>query len=1115
MNTNTNIYKITTDTTKEELEAMIASVPIIQTNIDFAFADSYTTTNGYSVAAGRNKTPVNVSVESWADFIAFLIQDSNKVFHKKEDIMGIFGCQFAPGATEKTLENIVLKSPLLPLDLEGDGLDVDMITPLLDQLDCAYVIYTTHSSNAPGKGNRLRVWMPLSRSYTPEEWGSASLHQDGTIWKDLKHFLYNKWGFVPDTPTVNDGSSAGIGHYQAAPAINPAVGYVNIWISNNTKLFDLDYHLNAIPLSDRYSPKVKLQKIVQTTTKEVDEEFIESQSDNKFEEQVIAVMEDDDRFNQLLAIIKSKGIKAKYNDSNIGTGGSRTALAMAIQKLFGKTSTAKRRFFDPIFEIISTDKSIQESNKVWANVEKDSFGYIGFFYSVLTKADKEKLGFISNTPSDQYRKDLIADNNKWEFFSNKGNYVSQLEYQYSGVINSPFGTGKTTTVKSIAKALMGVPTKAIREQARNSKVDTWDSLNKRFTQEMQDEIDEWTIVFDEMHGIPLAYYRPKAMTAVYHAIDRASYNNKVAFQSGTLDYAEAEALSKSLRIRNFKLKKNSYNPMSKVTYIPVTYEDKVKKNDTLYTLIADIIKKTPDELVYVVRDNKEDNNEIAAELIKKGIYAIAINADKVSTIEKIIEDRKDPAKPKVELTTEQSVIYKFMNDGDFEMGKYTYPRTAPAPNPVAPLDYDPAYFDISDVVKPKPVEGKKLQVILITRMGCEGVNVQDKVDHASVIVVGDIEHVFLKQSSGRFRAAGAVDLYHVVGHTKKRGCDIDTVCNEWDTNEYWIKMKIDQFNSRPENKREPHHLNTYTDEPSLDAKSLVYGYVYDEIRKQIVKAQWYPLCRMMHISNHKFYQSWNNQITNMEVFGCTISPTMLKIGTELEISDQTIESIELLEEERIRKVNIQITQAFTKATESIGEDYLGTTPLYNVWAYISNIDFNKANEIREAMDASGINDVSESFIPVITQYFTNQIDGEQMKTIIATKNQKYTQDKLAEWKGKIITNEDMMAIAQGLLDSHIELRIRDGMTRTEAIETMSRFSDLWKDKIDKAGKVKFKQVKSFLATYCGFIFEDRYSKIKDEEGNRISVRTVIVKGDKVDKPKGSDEGPQAAPALVV
>ena len=1091
MNT-TNIYRITTQTTNEDLDAIIASVPDIQTNIEFAFADSYIDTNGDIVPAGRNRTPANTTVESWADFVAFILQDSNKEIHKKENIMGIFGCQFAPGATSKALENMTLKSPLLPLDLEGTGLDVNMITPLLDQLDCAYVIYTTHSSNAPGKGNRLRVWMPLSRSYTPEQWGSASLHQDGTIWKDLKHYLYNKWGFIPDSPTKNDGTSAGIGHYQAAPAINPAVGYVEVWISNNNKTLDLDYHLNAIPLADRYSPKIKLQKIVQTTTAEVDEEFIESQSDNKFEEQVIVVMEDEDRFEQLLAIIKSKGIKAKYNDSNIGAGGSRSSLAMAIQKLFGKSSTAKRRFFDPIFDIISTDKSVQESNKVWANVEKDSFGYIGFFYSLLTNADKEKLGFISNTSSDQYRKDLIADNNKWGIFTNKGNYVSKVEYQYSGVINSPFGTGKTTTVKSISKALMGVPTKAIREQARHSKVDTWDSINKRFTQEMQDEFDEHTIVIDEFHGIPLAHYRPKAMTEIYHIIDRASYNNKILFQTGTLDYVEAEALSKSLRIRNFKLQKNSYNPMKKVTYIPVTYEERVKKNDTLYTLVADIIKKSPDELVYIVRDNKEANNEIAEELIKKGIYAIAINADKVSTIEKIFEDRKDPAKPKVELSTEQIVIHKFMNNGDFEMGNYTYPRTAPASNPVVPLDYDPAYFDFSDVVSPKPVEGKKLQVILITRMGCEGVNVQDKVDHASVIVIGDIEHVFLKQSSGRFRAAGAVDLYHVVGHTKMRGCDIDAVCTEWETNEYWIKKKIDQFNDRPDHKRERRHLNTYEDEPSLDAKSLVFGYVYDSIQKKIVKAQWYPLCKLMHISNHTFYQSWKNQITNMEVFGCTISPSMLKIGTELEISEQTIESIELREEERIRKINIQITQAFTKSTEAIDDDYLGTTPLYDVWVYISNIDYNKAKEIKEAMEASGITDVSESFIPVITQYFTNQIGGEEMKTIIATKNQKYTQDKLAEWKGKTITKEDMIAIAQGLLDSHIALRVRDGMTRTEAIETMSRFSDLWKDKMDKEGKVKLGKVQSFLTSYCGFVIDAKVSKVKDEEGKWVSTRSLVV-----------------------
>lgn len=46
--------------------------------------------------------------------------------------------------------------------------------------------------------------------------------------------------------------------------------------------------------------------------------------------------------------------------------------------------------------------------------------------------------------------------------------------------------------------------------------------------------------------------------------------------------------------------------------------------------------------------------------------------------------------------------------------------------------------------------------------------------------------------------------------------------------------------------------------------------------------------------------------------------------------------------------------------------------------------------------------------------------------------------------------------------------------------------------MDKEGNVKLGKVQSFLTSYCGFVIDAKFSKIKDEEGKWTSVRSLVV-----------------------
>lgn len=919
----------------------------------------------------------------------------------------------------------------------------------------AYIAWTTTAhqwDKGDGKTqDKLRIALFLDKSMPAN-----------TIFTDYDS-AFTQWikDSAPNGEYWLDKSCTVISQPAIPPLYNQEVGYIEMWanLGTGTKCFDLTSltigaSTKAVkaPTAPAKSIDVSGLVINEVSVEDEDGAAIEALSDDGFIYQLKQLFADAARKDTLLDIIKSKNIESGYTTSNYVSPtnphddnsasyhpASLNSLAIACILIGDGSSKTFKQVFEPIAEIIRRANAKSNAD-VWHAVRKVSGkNFAGWFAHVLTIEEKVKLNLIGGLPQLTYRDECLADNAKWTSFRNADNRLSDVEYVKAGVINSPFGSGKTyiPTQPYNHHMVIGVPTRAIRDQNTSDRCVTWDKLNKTVSDRIGAGNGVNTVVIDEAHGLPLIHYRSNAAASLNAVIDRCVTNGvDVVFQTGTMDYAEAALLMDGCGYNpnDYTLRRNTYNPMGKVLYQPVAISKGVSQQSALLTLITKhVLLNNIDELIYVVRDSIDDNEAIARELNEVwNINALSIDSKSIEAkVSKIMDDYRD--------------------NREFQMKDHG------------------------------------LQVILVTRLGCEGVNVCDDIEHGSVIVMHpNIEHQFLKQCSGRFRKAKSVSLYHCAVGNKMRYKDMDLVRTEFEDRRNVMDGLIKSYN-----KRYYRNISNFRESfPFSDivSEALQLGFVWDYDSNKMVRAAWFDVAEYNHVSQHKFYQSIGHQMINMEVFGCSIADKCLSIAPDdkLDISQETIDGIELDGIELCTSIT-DIMVNVKKLCYIIDDNFvLPDTTVLNALAVYKRYEAELIqNEFREA----GQSTISNTELKLIEQYLNKKVTMKEMISMIKVGQQTCVRDMRTAYIGKKLSMVEIAGLVNWLLGQHIAGLMNQGYTRCDAIRLLNTINNMWCGKVDSSGNFSGRYPRNLLQDYGVLNFGKESSALF--EGKKVKVFPVV------------------------
>jgi len=119
---------------------------------------------GISVASSEKQATYKFKELSWSAIVKYLRQQY-ELEHREKDCGNIVGGKFKDDKRAKA--NAEYRS-LLALD--ADNAQDDFVDTVDLVLGCAAILYTTWKNRVDGYGNRLRLFAPLSRDVTPDEY---------------------------------------------------------------------------------------------------------------------------------------------------------------------------------------------------------------------------------------------------------------------------------------------------------------------------------------------------------------------------------------------------------------------------------------------------------------------------------------------------------------------------------------------------------------------------------------------------------------------------------------------------------------------------------------------------------------------------------------------------------------------------------------------------------------------------------------------------------------------------------------------------------------------------------------------------------------------------------
>lgn len=743
-------HYILTEYNKTQIKSNIAPSPHDGTVISFAEGKN-----------GRDSFPKTYSMP-WSGIKKRVIDKAIR-HADKTTIPGMHGCTFVPNPTSKKHDQAIDRYWLM-LDFDTSGCDPVYIMNQIKQY--VYMGWTSYSSNAPSKNggmnqHRLKFALPIKTPVPLADWGDDDNAPDGWM-RDALNGVVEELGFIG----VNkwDQTARTFAHIQYMPGFNRDTTYKNargnpqidIWINDDvgTSFIDL-YALCPKPITapaKAPKPATSSQTTGQATgvastpigapagadegLSDMDKAFIARCKLDPGLRQAVVDMVLNTKW--LTRSSYGTGLDAYGNDDKTLTLPS---MCCAIQ-LIG----CNPKQWGDIYNHMTSGLAIAASNtasEVWGKQwhRKDKLIISLTNNKIMQLHHKQHFGYTTNTIDyAAYTAERIAAEKITD--TKAVNYLTAADLSSSAkvtVVIGDTGIGKTTAVKGItcANVRIAVPTQLIRDQQSDDSIQTYDSAHKiKFEDETK---PEW-FVLDETHNLPTMGFRAAAEIKIYdHIQDKAMQYSKVILLSATLDVAMARMIAKinsgviddaDIEI----IKRTKLNGPKKYYRVVEKANPKYDYTQILTQQIVDELRKG--RLVYVVNDSGKINEKVSEALREMKVDTMVVSRDAINN------------NRNTKYTKFCRNLHDFVTSDKFKM--------------IPSVDTDD-----EDELRDSSVD-----VIITTRIGCEGVNVCDDVDAVSIICVGDLDPTYIRQSSGRFRNAKSIDVIHLQSNIRKTP-DID------------------------------------------------------------------------------------------------------------------------------------------------------------------------------------------------------------------------------------------------------------------------------------------------------------------------------------------------------
>jgi hypothetical protein len=929
------------------------------------------------------------------------------------------------------------------IDLDYGTNPVAIFTNLLSGYK--FIAWTTISHKYNGNGTRLRIALFLTAPHdktTFTDYGQAFLELINNSSIGDQYWL-DKSCLVVSQPAI-------------PPLYNQHVGTIDIWtnIGPGTTCFDLT---SLTPIAAPTAP-AKAAKASTAKTPKAQATGVATQAEDTPTSPLAATLaaraQTDTTYRaDLLALVLGKkwiwySTYSEGKNENGETDGSFSLCSLACA---ARECGMTIRDYEKIYKH-AVARATEPMDKCW-NAQDDRAGKSAWsFVALMTQAEREQFGLIEPAPAgvitlDDYLDEREAANTGYDIVLNK-QYLTIDDVKHIAAdiiaIHAPMGSGKTKLWKDIVYSdgidyIMAVPTKIICAQQDDARIVTYDRAAFALKELLSksDGTRKIYVVIDEIHNIYQTEYRPDANNNLYNLIknvDGLPYT--VVIQSGTADITMLQEIADINGGKSVTVKLEKDTPTS-VEYQVVSkeYESEI----TINQMIARVIGCEGQSNILVIRQDGEENDKLALMLSDMGIGAISTN--------KAVVSDAAPGTPE----------YAFVHDVDFEMAHHN------------------------------------LSAIVSTSIAVEGVNIQDDIGDALVIVVGAIDPSYIVQASGRYRKAKNIKLIHIpIGASRnvnidayesKRRIEIKERANQYTTLltglamagkslaqdvwlAYWRKMG----------------LEAGKEEQALLKDGIIWTRA---MTKPTICPEKAELYLMNDINRLKFYTSVKHQYAYMAANGFNISGRSI-IG-EIDIDECVIDALAKAGAAIAKRTTTKKDRKAAEMRDWLAENNIDS----NMFSTEMQLHFDMPKNIVDAIYWADL-DVGDKQAEYIDAY-SEDLSYEEVRIRVTSDLRAIRKAIKSKYPiDSIIRSSEIAEIVESVMQWQADKCDKSGMDRGTMFE---RSSSIWCDRLDKIDYMACKITGStnwcnkFLQKYDFIELVDTGEK-KQEAGVRYKLYKV-------------------------
>lgn len=980
--------------------------------------------------------------EVWSKELKDNIINPNKDLVHKDYQYGIIPCErIDPNIPNKKQENLHNRSLLL---LDFDAMGTKTIADIESYLsNYQYFGWTSFNDGMPGKGRRYRLALILSQPIA-----------NADVWNYYKPSIV-EWmktgGFVIDSVGSTTFTQLGIG-----PAINPAIGTITFF-RNEGALLDIT---KDIPLITTPTAPAKAVKASTAKTPKAQATGVATQAEDAPTSPYAAILAancklDDAYRDDVLQMALSKSWLTNSTYSSTGMdehGNNRGEFTLSSIACAAYSCNMNFRHFEKIYDKIVKANKYKGKSAIdcWNNQDDRAGKSAWAFVAMMTPEERFEFKLVlpkapGTISLEDYTAERIASNKDYDHIITgryiDGAFIESLNVDFIGINAAP-GMGKTHYWKSLSfngttQYIMGVPTKIIAAQQADSRICTYDAAGGRLRRMLNDMPDAKTYaVIDETHNVYQIDYREFATGGLIDIIRNRDNLYQVVCQSGTWEPKYIKKLAEINGGTYASVKFVNPNP-NNLTYQAVykEYESNIKVNEMVFSEMA-AHNYCP---VLIIRQKIAENDKLAEQLNAAGVNAIATDKDTVDTV------KSGPA-------------YEFINDAAFEMCNHG------------------------------------LEAIVSTSIAIEGVNIQDNISEALVIVVGgSIDPSYIVQAAGRFRHAKTVHVKHFCAGAERNG-NLELYESKRTAE---IESRIGQYKSLIASAASLGIL-TYEAwiriwkqsgiEYDIEQALLRDGIIWTAgMKEAIVCKQLAELILMCELDRMKFYTSVEHQNAYMREAG-------FKVYNKGTILETDIDPLVRDAFESIAGACNKVKQSAKQAKKSEITEWLDKSDMEDKYfarniALKFGIDLASAKLIRMAdMDI----DEKKS---ILTKVYTEDWDYEYVRVLVSSDLKPLRTAINAEYPvGKIVFASEVKNILELAIKTQSKICIEQGLDVAEMFE---RSSSIWFEKLEKIDYMKGEIIDSgrwvmaFIEKY-GFINLIEVKKVQKAGKREMTYRVDAV-----------------------